>query len=150
MSKYYLYFILTLLFFYPAYSYSNESNYSEEFSNNNKSSIRIDLLFGAGYMMWVCKDSGKSCSSSFTITNGTVVDVEKNDIFYIGIHSLPQICDFYRVIKSHSLSVISYWGTVFKPHFTIYGDDVIQFLNREKTYNLVSGCPKFMRKYYEK
>ncbi|WP_186645722.1 hypothetical protein [Fluviispira vulneris] len=150
MSKYYIFYILSLIFICPLKSYSYESNYSEEFVKDNKSSIRIDLLFGAGYMMWVCKDSGKSCSSSLTITNGTVVEVEKNDIFYIGVHSLPQICDFYKVIKGHSLAVISYWGTVFKPHFTIYGDEVIQFLNRETTYNLVSGCPKFLRKYNEK
>ncbi|KAB8031804.1 hypothetical protein [Fluviispira multicolorata] len=147
MFKIFILIIFNLFLIFPSYSNStNEYNNQE----NGKSSIRVDLLFGAGYMMWVCTHSGNSCSSAFTITNGTAIEVEKGDTFYVGIAALPRICDFYKVTNSNSLAVISYWGTVFKPNFNIFGDETIQFLNRETTYNLIAGCQQFQGKYNEK
>ena len=140
MYKNTLYIFLYILgIFFLNSSYSQVNN--EEINQfKTKTKVRVDLLYGAGYLMWVCSNFGKNCSSSFVIGNGTEIDVNKGDIFYIGIAALPRVCDFYKVIKDNDFSVISYWGSVFNPYFSIYGDDVIHYIKRDYTYNIVSGC----------
>jgi hypothetical protein len=140
MYKGILYVFLYMISSFSANSLSYQRNYEEENQIGRKSQVRIDLLYGAGYLMWVCSNFGKDCSSSFVIGNGTIVELNKGDVFYIGIAALPRVCDFYKVIKDNSFSVISYWGNVFNPYFSIYGDDVIQYIKRDYTYNIISGC----------
>ena len=149
MYKYIIFIFLQTFLFFSASSLGGINNYEYNNHLEAKTKVRIDLLFGAGYLMWVCTDFGYNCSSSFVIGNGTEVEVNKGDVFYIGIAALPRICDFYKVIKENDFSVISYWGSVFNPYFSIYGDDVIQYIKRDYTYNIVSGCQALQGKNNE-
>ncbi len=137
------------IFLYIFSIYLNNISYSQVNKFDIKTKVRIDLLYGAGYLMWVCSNFGKNCSSSFAIGNGVIIDLNKGDIFYIGIAAFPKVCDFYKVIKDDDFSVISYWGSVFNPYFSIYGVDVIQYIKRDYTYNIVSGCQDLQGKINE-
>lgn len=141
MYKNFLFIIFGIFFTFPSYSFNYHTVFEAIDQPTIKSQIKIDLLVGAGYLMWVCTNYGKNCSSSFPIGNGTTIEAHKGDTFYIGIASLPRTCDFFKVNKDNDFAVISYWGNIFNPYFNIYRDDVVHYMNRKYTYNIISGCP---------
>ncbi|APJ02953.1 hypothetical protein [Silvanigrella aquatica] len=150
MNKYILFIFIQ--FFIGFFANSFEVLKNSELNNQmaEKSKIRVDLLPGAGYAMWICGANGADCSSTFIIGNGAEIEVVKGDIFHVSIAALPRICDFYKVNQSNSFAVLTYWGTVFNPYSNVYGNDTVEFIKRETTYNLSTGCAGLQGKINEK